>query len=763
MGMLSADTARCRTAARVIVASIASLAAFRGAPVHGQTAAPAGRPMTVRDLVQLASFGSHPHGGGSADIDVPSPDGRLHAVVVKQGNVGDNTNRFSLLLFHTDQLFNRPRPDTLATLASSSNRPAIESVRWLGDSRTLLFLGEHPGERPQVYALDIQTRTLTARTRQPTEITHFDVAPGGDPVVYTAKPVVDTTAYATMRARGFAARPGQFVGDLLGGVWAEAASEWSTRRLAQTFIWHAGAPSPVPAQLPGPLFRECDGNSISIAPAGRLALIQCTRAVAPAAWRGYTDDYLAKLLAQGATLPEFALLDLERGTIAPLVEAPILNASVRWAPTGRSIVLGNAFLPLSGVDSTERHWRTAHPGAAEVDVASGRLSVIAHRDSLDVVAWDSASNVVEFIPRPYGGGPLDGPRIRYQKTVRGWREMKAPPRASPPMLLVEEGLNQPPRLVVIDGASRRRATVFDLNPGLAALRLGRVQVVHWITKSGDARFGGLYYPPDFVKGHRYPLVIQTHGFDSTTWAPDGIYPTANAAQPMAGNGMLVLQIGMASDGTWLHAADIASPTEGPRAMEEIESAIEHLDSLGLVDRQRIGLTGFSRTCYHLLYTLTHSKYPFAAAALTDGIDFGYLQFVIYRNAQRGAGFTTDEFGGVNGGLPWGKSRGDWLERAPGFNLDRVTTPLRLEAIGLGSVLGEWEPFAGMQLQGKPVELFVIPEGEHLLVKPWERLASSGGNADWFRFWLKGEEDPDPSKAEQYRRWHELRTKGPTDL
>jgi hypothetical protein len=29
--------------------------------------------------------------------------------------------------------------------------------------------------------------------------------------------------------------------------------------------------------------------------------------------------------------------------------------------------------------------------------------------------------------------------------------------------------------------------------------------------------------------------------------------------------------------------------------------------------------------------------------------------------------------------------------------------------------------------------------------------------DWYCFWLKGEEDPDPAKAEQYKRWRELKT------
>jgi hypothetical protein len=43
--------------------------------------------------------------------------------------------------------------------------------------------------------------------------------------------------------------------------------------------------------------------------------------------------------------------------------------------------------------------------------------------------------------------------------------------------------------------------------------------------------------------------------------------------------------------------------------------------------------------------------------------------------------------------------------------------------------------------------------------PAEAMGSHGfaaRNLDWFRFWLKGEEDPDPAKAEQYARWRELR-------
>ena len=42
------------------------------------------------------------------------------------------------------------------------------------------------------------------------------------------------------------------------------------------------------------------------------------------------------------------------------------------------------------------------------------------------------------------------------------------------------------------------------------------------------------------------------------------------------------------------------------------------------------------------------------------------------------------------------------------------------------------------------------------MKSWDRVVSQEGTLDWFCFWLKREEDPDPAKADQYGRWRELR-------
>jgi len=85
--------------------------------------------------------------------------------------------------------------------------------------------------------------------------------------------------------------------------------------------------------------------------------------------------------------------------------------------------------------------------------------------------------------------------------------------------------------------------------------------------------------------------------------------------------------------------------------------------------------------------------------------------------------------------------------------------LRIEVDSDPPIL-HWQIYAGLNLLQKPVELVIIPDDYHSLVRPWHRLTSQGGAVDWFRFWLKGEEDPDPGKASQYARWRSMEKEAP---
>src|SRR5205814_2874826 len=141
-------------------------------------------------------------------------------------------------------------------------------------------------------------------------------------------------------------------------------------------------------------------------------------------------------------------------------------------------------------------------------------------------------------------------------------------------------------------------------------------------------------------------------------------------------------------------------------------------------------------------------------SVTDGVDGGYFAYLAFSNANPAVRQTYE---GVNGGKPFWEDATTWLERSPGFKLENVKTPLRIIALNnTYSLLGEWEWFAGLCRLGRPVEMVLVQDGSHILEKPWDRMISQQGNVDWFVFWLKHEEDPDPAKADQYRRWRELR-------
>ena len=145
-----------------------------------------------------------------------SPDGKHFVVILKKGNLEANTNEYSLVLFQTAEVFQSPEPRVLVSLVSSSNRPAIDNVRWLDDNDTILFLGERPGEQTALYSLKCSSKELRKLTSHATNLTSFVTTASGEIIVYGSENPAATFLTESVARKGFAVTD-EWVTDLIRG------------------------------------------------------------------------------------------------------------------------------------------------------------------------------------------------------------------------------------------------------------------------------------------------------------------------------------------------------------------------------------------------------------------------------------------------------------------------------------------------------------------------------------------------------------------
>jgi len=718
------------------------------------------RPLTVADAVEMTKIGEDDYlrlWDKSGNVAHFSPDGGKFAFLTQKGDLKREVVTYSIWLFETATAIKASKAQLIAELSSSSNRPAISQLKWLPDNNTLVFLGEGPGETTQIYKLDCTSKKLERLTNQTTPITEFSMTDDGSTFAFLADADKEPLFSNEQRRRGFFVPPRH--------QWLELYTnqqEWDFRH--DLYVKTAAMPK---LEKIGVIKGYFFDTHLSLSPNGAYALLRGFNTAPPAAWDSYSvkwsnDVYSGPACHEGETAncPEqYWLVDLSQKTIKPLLDSPIVwqsegNSSAVWT-NENSVVLINALLPLGTVSGEERAQRQSHFYNVEIFVPSGESRVVDARDKVlpaFSAELDNANGRIVTEPLTKGyGSPFE-----FRKQDGKWSMKEITPAAAesklPLSVILEEGINILPKLVAVDPKTARRTTLLDLNPQFAQLTFGRVEVFKWKNREGLSAAGALYYPTNYIAGKRYPLVIQTHGESRTRFWIDGAFPTASAAQALANKGFFVLQMGYGDrdDKASLEAVVKAdsTPQEGGLFASFVESAIDELDHLGLIDRNHVGITGFSRTVYESEYMLTHSNFAFRAVVMADGVDFGYGNCVLYP-------YMRSICEKVNGSSPWSDSLSNWRKESPPMRLDKINAPMLLQSIS--DPIGEYEIYSGLQWLKKPVEWEnLYPEGTHELVQPQQKYFSEQSVVDWYCFWLKGEEDPDPAKAEQYKRWRELR-------
>lgn len=710
------------------------------------------RPVTTADAISMTRLADPDYVDGAPSrgrVAQFSPDGTQFVVVVRRGNLTQNTNQYEMLLWRCDRIGDPSFPRRVLTMASSSNRPAIEHVTWLADNRTVAFLGEQPEELHQLYVFNTETSVLTKVTNHAANLAFYGITPNGTRLAFIAEPPEIPLFNSQTKRQGILIRTQPLIDLLLNRVSVRAMQLWFQD---ESGVRQVSVPETVSYF-----------DSPALSPDGRFIAVRAVVATVPAIWKQYTDavlrDYTNPAMSKGQEtwLSRYAVVDTQTGESRFLLNSPVrsINTLIAWATDSQSVAVAGVYLPLDAVHGEKRKLRESKTFAVEVNPRNGSVREIAREDQVIQdfthdygrdLRWNQTGCVVFGFSSVYPAPKLM-PQVEYCKSDGTWhKESSAPFVSNHPEIVLEEDMNTPPRIFAIDERLHRKSMLLDLNPDFVELRFGTVEEIRWRGFDGRVVKGGLYFPVGYQPGKRYPLVIQTHLWTRDKFWIDGPWTTAFAAQPLAGRGMMVLQVDESEQ-------DFGKFQEIRREAASFDAAIDYLDRKGLIDPQRVGIIGFSRTCLFVEYALTHSNHHFRAAAIADGVDDGYFQYLMFANSSP---VLSEYSEWANGGKPFGNGLDSWKKRASGFNLERVAAPVRIMARNPESLLLEWEWFAGLTLLKKPVELVYIQDGAHILQKPWDRMISQQGNVDWFAFWLKGDEDSDPQKSEQYIHWRQMR-------
>jgi dipeptidyl aminopeptidase/acylaminoacyl peptidase len=708
--------------------------------------------ITVSDLISYSTIGDPRSLDWDENTSAPgirSPDGKRWAVVIRNGNVRSQTNDARLIVYETSSLMSDATPRTVATFSSATNAQPIAYVRWLSDSESLVFAATDGAGFSQIYRANSRNADVTQLTQKAEQLLWYDITPSGEWLATVSTP------------------PGRRVSDdpscKARGCLISASilydAERRTRHRATTMSVH-DLRSNRSSQLPNLEDTDsridfCDPELAGgISPDGKFALRRCRLKAEhlPSWWGDYAVDANLKACAETKNPRCFriaVLFDLQNGQILPLTVSPMMppsNAAPLWIDEGRFVIIPGALESLQGTGRSVRDSRAKSYAVTLLNPRTRSATQIARLDpsASRVVAarWDPLRQLLTVDTQRGDRSALPSKNI--QRINDKWIEVAAAPATRDPTgannisLVIQQSLNDRPVLIASDSSTGQRHRVLDPNPWLADKQLGRVEPISWETKDKRGGRGGIIYPPNYSPGKRYPLVMQTHGFRAGSFSLHGVarnFP----GQALAARGFVVLQVAENEKGIW------ATPAVWEAVQSGYEGAIEHLDRLAVIDRARVGIQGWSSTGAQIGYTLTHSTFPFAAAVFSETADVGWWMYL--------AQGTPKNFDAYFGSAPVGEGLNSWFRDAPTFNLDRVRTPMLMwgrEAWQL------WDWYAGLRRFENPVEYWVLPDATHEVFQVGHCLATNELIVDWFRFWLKGEQDDTPEKAEQYRRWRSYR-------
>lgn len=584
----------------------------------------------------------------------------------------------------------------------------VSEVEWTPDGRALAFLAKRgEGKNKALHVIPIDGGEARKAVELATDISGYTLAPDGQRVAVIAT-APEAESRKKLSEKGFKAE-----------IYEE---DWRFAKLWLTTLFATKTPAS-PVSITGHL------HQVHWSP---------------------TDDQLLVSLAptpgvdDGMMRQEIRVVDGPTGRLEARIPHAGKLGALAWSPDGRHV----AFIGSEDVHDPQagRLWVATASGDQARDLIPGLEGHVTD------FAWAGPDTIACVIAAGTGtrldrvtlsgvvtrglasgdGGPV----------VTGWSLAEKAPIAA----LVASTPAHPAELYVWTPGETAALRRTDSNPDLAGRRLARQEVIRHRARDGLELEGLLIRPLDEEPGRRYPLILAVHGGPEAHVSHGWLTSYSLPGQVAAARGFAVFHPNYrGSTGRGVAFSKLGQGDAAGKEFDDLVDAVDHLVSMGLVDRDKVGVTGGSYGGYATAWCSTRYSDRFAAGVMFVGIsdkiskvgttDIPEEEYLVHARKR-----------------PWE----DWqflLERSPIFHAGRSRTPLLIlhgkddPRVNVGQ---SRELYRHLKMHNQaPVRLVLYPGEVHGNRKAAARLDYSLRMLGWMEHYLKGPGGPMPAAELDY--------------